>query len=85
MKNGSTHKPANSELNRPRGVILSVAQAHNARNVLVFGSFARCDYPPDLQEAAVQTVLQQAELLCADLTADDNREAPGTSQSGGAR
>jgi type I restriction enzyme, R subunit len=25
-----------------------------------------CAYPPDLQEAAVQTVLKQAELLCAD-------------------
>ena len=24
-------------------------------------------YPPDLQEEAVKTVLQQAELLCADL------------------
>ena len=26
------------------------------------------DYPPDLQEDAVKTVLQQAELLCVDWT-----------------
>jgi len=28
-------------------------------------------YPPDLQEEAVKTVLQQAELLCADWMGDD--------------
>ena len=27
-------------------------------------------YPPDLQDAAVRTVLEQAELLCADWTGD---------------
>jgi len=27
-------------------------------------------YPPDLQEEAVKTVLQQAELLCADWMGD---------------
>jgi len=29
-------------------------------------------YPPDLQEEAVKTVLQQAELLCADWMGDDD-------------
>ena len=28
--------------------------------------FNKCGYPPDLQDEAVRTVLQQAELLCAD-------------------
>ncbi len=28
-------------------------------------------YPPDLQEEAVKTVLQQVELLCADWMGDD--------------
>jgi hypothetical protein len=28
--------------------------------------FVELDYPPDLQEEAVKTVLAQAELLCAD-------------------
>ncbi|MEJ7591278.1 MAG: type I restriction enzyme endonuclease domain-containing protein [Planctomycetaceae bacterium] len=28
-------------------------------------------YPPDLQDEAVKTVLQQAELLCADWMGDD--------------
>jgi hypothetical protein len=27
-------------------------------------------YPPDLQDAAVQTVLKQAELICADVETD---------------
>ena len=27
------------------------------------------DYPPDLQDKAVKTVLQQAEMLCADWAA----------------
>lgn len=41
------------------------------RDMLPTGSDAPCQhtmygYPPDLQEEAVKTVLQQAELLCAD-------------------
>ncbi len=34
--------------------------------VMVKRILNRFGYPPDLQEAAVKTVLQQAELLCAD-------------------
>lgn len=37
--------------------------------VLVKRILNKYGYPPDLQDAAVQTVLQQAELLCADWTA----------------
>ena len=34
--------------------------------VLVKRILNRYGYPPDLQEEAVKTVLQQAELMCAD-------------------
>jgi type I restriction enzyme R subunit len=34
--------------------------------VMVKRILNKCGYPPDLQEAAVKTVLLQAELLCAD-------------------
>lgn len=34
--------------------------------VLVKGILNKYGYPPDLQDAAVQTVLKQAELLCVD-------------------
>jgi Type I site-specific restriction-modification system, R (restriction) subunit and related helicases len=38
--------------------------------VLVKRILNKYGYPPDLQDEAVQTVLQQAELLCADWTAE---------------
>lgn len=37
-----------------------------------FVSTMATDYPPDLQEDAVKTVLQQAELLCADWAAESH-------------
>ena len=39
--------------------------------VLVKRILNKYGYPPDLQDAAVQTVLQQAELLCADWTVSE--------------
>ena len=41
----------------------SVWELHLATTVLQGGGYG---YPPDLGEAAVKTVLQQTELLCAD-------------------
>ncbi len=38
-------------------------------------------YPPDLQEEATKTVLQQAELLCADWAEQPTPEIPGTATS----
>ena len=38
--------------------------------VIVKRFLTRWGYPPDLQDAAVRTVLEQAELLCADWTGE---------------
>jgi type I restriction enzyme R subunit len=38
--------------------------------VIVKRFLTKWGYPPDLQDAAVRTVLEQAELLCADWTVE---------------
>jgi type I restriction enzyme R subunit len=43
--------------------------------VMVKRILNRFGYPPDLQDQAVQTVLAQAELLCADWVGDDSTKA----------
>ncbi len=43
---------------------MSLYESHVEEAALTW--FGELGYPPDLQEEAVKTVLQQAELLCAE-------------------
>jgi type I restriction enzyme R subunit len=56
-----------------KSVTIDWTLRENARakiRVLVKRILNKYGYPPDLQDAAVQTVLKQAELICADVEAD---------------
>ena len=56
---------------RSSNIIQDVCQFYElegdtSRSLIVKRILNKWGYPPDLQEEAVKTVLQQAELLCAD-------------------
>ena len=64
-KIGSLAAAARSGFAQRCALPVSVAPAPSAR-VMVKPILNKYGYPPDLTEEAVKTVLQQAELLCAD-------------------
>lgn len=63
MPRSPAHAPANRELRELRAAILPIAHAHDARNIRIFGSFARGDQRPSSDVDLLVELPPSASLL----------------------